>query len=101
MSRPWVIPAESTTNGARARYFNSGSAFAFNLSDVPSVQFVEERDRAFASDPPTGLIRMDLSDAVATTYPATPPLVLSRYARIVAGESLTIDVLARIRANKK
>jgi gentisate 1,2-dioxygenase len=79
---------------ARARYFNSGNAFALNLSRVPSVQFVDERDRAFDPDTPTGLIDMDLSEALETAYPATTPLVLSRYARIRAGETLDVDVRA-------
>jgi len=80
--------------GARARYFNSGNAFALDLSRVPSVQFVAERDRAFDPGEPTGLIDMDLSEALETPYPATTPLVLSRYARIHAGETLHIDVRA-------
>ncbi|MDH3713572.1 MAG: cupin domain-containing protein [Gammaproteobacteria bacterium] len=79
---------------ARVRYFNSGNAFALNLSRVPSVQFVDERDRAFDADAPTGLIDMDLSEALETPYPATTPLILSRYARIRAGETLDIDVRA-------
>jgi gentisate 1,2-dioxygenase len=78
----------------RARYFNSGNAFALALSAVPSVQFIQERDRAFDAASPTGLIDMDLSEALETSFPATTPLVLSRYARIRAGESLTVEVRA-------
>ena len=79
---------------ARARYFNSGNAFAQAPSRVPSTQFLAERDRAFDASTPTGLIPMDLSAELQTPFPATPPLVLSRYARIRAGESLTVEVRA-------
>lgn len=83
--------ANDTWRG-RARYFNSGNAFALVLSAVPSVTFVEERDRAFDSKTGTGLIAMDLSDALHTPFPATTPLLLSRYVRIRANESLNLDV---------
>jgi len=78
----------------RARYFNSGNAFALSLPPVPSVQFTAERDQAFSTNSPTGLIDMDLSDALQTPFPATTPLVLSRYMRIRAGESLSPDLRA-------
>lgn len=78
----------------RARYFNSGNAFALVLSAVPSVTFAEERDRAFDPNTGTGLIVMDLSEALQTPFPATTPLLLSRYARIRAGERLDVDVRA-------
>lgn len=93
---PAQIPARAndSTWSARARYFNSGNAFALKLAPVPSVQFIEERDRAFDPQSPTGLIDMDLSAALETAYPATTPFVLSRYARIRAGESLRVQVRA-------
>ena len=78
----------------RARYFNSGNAFALQLTPVPSVQFEAERDRAFAASTPTSLIDMDLSAALETSFPATTPLVLSRYARIVGGEELVVQLRA-------
>ena len=79
---------------ARARYFNSGNAFGLKLTPVPSVQFTAERDRAFDPNSPTGLIDMDLSAVLDTPFPATTPLVLSRYARIRAGEHLDVKVRA-------
>ncbi len=72
----------------RSRYFNSGNAFALSLPPVPSVQFVDERDRAFDDAAASGLIDMDLSDALDTAFPATTPFALSRYMRIRAGERL-------------
>jgi len=85
--------AENTWS-ERGRYFNSGNAFALVLSAVPSVTFLEERDRAFDPRTGTGLITMDLSEALETPFPATTPLLLSRYARIRAGESLDVAVRA-------
>ncbi len=78
----------------RARYFNSGNAFGLVHPPVPSVQFIEERDRAFDPQSPTGLIDMDLSAILETNSPATTPYVLSRYARICPGEELTVQVRA-------
>ena len=78
----------------RARYFNSGNAFALELAPVPSVQFTAERDAAFDAAAKTGLIAMDLSDALQTPYPATTPLVLSRYLVVRANETLTTDLTA-------
>lgn len=77
----------STAWRERARYFNSGNAFALTLPPVPSVQFTAERDQAFDSATPTGLITMDLSEALETPFPATTPLTLSHYMVIKAGES--------------
>ncbi len=95
-------PAEAAARSARgthpwtrrARYFNSGNAFALVLSPVPSVTFLSERDRAFRPDAPSGLVAMDLSDALDLPFPATTPLVLSRYAVIRAGERLGVQVRA-------
>ena len=83
--------SRSSVWSARARYFNSGNAFALRYPPVPSVQFTTERDRAFDPASPTGLIDMDLSEALGTSFPATTPFVLSRYARIRAGESLPVQ----------
>lgn len=89
----------TTGNGAhaanrRARYFNSGNAFALVLSPVPSTTFIAERDRAFDPAAKTGLIDMDLSEALNLSFPATTPLVLSRYMVIRAGETLPVKVRA-------
>ncbi|HEY5638321.1 MAG TPA: cupin domain-containing protein [Burkholderiales bacterium] len=78
----------------RARYFNSGNAFALVLAPVPSTTFIAERDRAFDPAAPTGLIDMDLSKTLELPFPATTPLVLSRYAVIRAKETLKVEVRA-------
>jgi len=58
---------------------------------VPDHAFVEEPSRALDEATPTGLIDCDLSPVLGCPFPATTPLVLARYGRIRAGETLTTD----------
>jgi gentisate 1,2-dioxygenase len=78
----------------RARYFDSGNAFALKYPPVPCHQFLAERDQAL--DPATGtaIIPLDLSDRLETEFPATTPLILTRYLRIRAGERLSTRLKA-------
>ena len=78
----------------RARYFNSGNAFMLELSQVPNAVFVDEPARALDPSAPTGLTACDVSVELQCPFPATSPLVLARYARIRAGESLVMDLAA-------
>jgi gentisate 1,2-dioxygenase len=87
---------EQTPYVRRARYFDSGNAFNIVYPEVPAASFVLERDAAL--DPATGtrLIRCDQSVALGLPFPATSPLVLAAYARIRAGESLTVNARASV-----
>ena len=78
----------------RARYFDSSNAFALKYPPVPCHQFLKERDRAF--DPATGtaVIPLDLSGPLGTEFPATTPLILTRYLRIRAGDTLATRLKA-------
>ena len=76
---------------ARGRFFNTGNAFNIVNPSVPDHAFVEEPRRALDDAAPTGLIACDLSDVLGCPFPATSPLVLARYARIRAGETLPTD----------
>jgi gentisate 1,2-dioxygenase len=78
----------------RARYFDSSNAFALKYPPVPCHQFLAERDRAL--DPATGtaVIPLDLSAQLGTEFPATTPLILTRYLRIRAGDSLATRLKA-------
>ena len=78
----------------RARYFDSSNAFALKYPPVPCHQFLAERDRAL--DPATGtaVIPLDLSEQLGTDFPATTPLILTRYLRIRAGDQLTTHLKA-------
>jgi gentisate 1,2-dioxygenase len=66
---------------ARARYFNSGNAFNMRLSPVPDHVFSDEPARA-------------LDPALGCPFAATSPLVLVRYARVRAGETLSTEPAA-------
>ena len=76
---------------ARARYFNTANAFDMKLPPVPDAVFTEEPARALDPAAPTGFTACDISAELACAFPATSPLVLARYARIRAGETLTAD----------
>jgi gentisate 1,2-dioxygenase len=79
---------------ARARYFNTGNAFNLQLPRVPDESFTAEPAKALHQDTPTGLVACDRSKELGCAFPATTPLVLARYARIRAGESLETDFAA-------
>ena len=95
-AREQAFAQEQTPYTRRARYFDSGNAFNIVYPDVPAASFVAERDAAL--DPATGtrLIRCEQSAAMGLPFPATSPLVLASYARIRAGESLTVDQRASV-----
>jgi gentisate 1,2-dioxygenase len=61
---------------------------------VPDRIFVDEAAQALDPATPSGLIACDISDELACAFPATTPLVLARYARIRAGDTLTTDFAA-------
>ncbi len=72
----------------RARYYSSADGFNIKRPKVPARMFLGERDRALDPSSPSGLIPLDLSGPLALDFPATTPLILARYARIRAGETL-------------
>jgi gentisate 1,2-dioxygenase len=74
---------------ARGRFFNTGNAFNIVNPPVPDHAFVDEPRRALDDATPTGLIDCDLSSVLGCPFPATSPLVLARYGRIKAAETLT------------
>ena len=84
----------ATAAQARALYFNTGNAFNQKVVEVPDQSFTDEPARALNPDSPTGLTVCDRSQQLGTAYPATTPLVLARYARVRAGESLHTEFVA-------
>jgi gentisate 1,2-dioxygenase len=78
----------------RARYYSSADGFNIKRPAVPAHVFTAERDRALDPAAPTGLIALDLSGPLGLDFPATTPLILSRYARIRAGEALRTAFVA-------
>ncbi len=83
--------APGTEAEARGRFFNTGNAFNVQLPPVPDHIFTEEPVLALDPAAPTGLIACDISAVLGCSFPATTPLVLIRYARIRAGESLRTE----------
>ena len=83
-------PARAATAAqARARFFNSANAFNLKLPAVPRARFDAARDAALSDAAGTGAYPMDQSAAFGCGFPATTPLVLARYLRIGAGETLS------------
>jgi gentisate 1,2-dioxygenase len=92
---PAQRPSAPTSQAqARGRFFNTGNAFNVQLPPVPDHLFTQEPLTALDPSTPTGLIACDLSQQLACPFPATTPLVLARYARIRAGDTLTTDFAA-------
>ncbi len=79
---------------ARARFFNTGNAFNVQLPPVPDASFLDEPARALDPATPTGFIVCDRSAQMGCAFPATTPLVLVRYVKIRAGETLTTEFAA-------
>ncbi len=73
----------------QARYYSAGEGFNIKRPRIPAHVFLAERDAALSPSSPTGLIALDLSGPLDLEFPATTPLILARYARIRAGETLT------------
>jgi gentisate 1,2-dioxygenase len=83
-----VDAEQETPYTRRARYLTDENGFAFSWPAVPVRQFLAERDRAYSPESPTGLIALDISADLCTTYPATTPTLLCRYLKIHAREQL-------------
>jgi hypothetical protein len=73
----------------QALYYDPANAFDFRWPPVPRRQFLAEREQAFATAAPSGLVPLDASDALETPYPATTPSLLAQYLRLRAGERFT------------
>lgn len=80
--------APKTKAAERARFFNSGNAFNIKLPQVPNAVFAAEPQQALDPSTPTGFIACDVSAELQCPFPATTPLILARYGRIRAGETL-------------
>ncbi|WP_164885817.1 cupin domain-containing protein [Paenirhodobacter populi] len=91
---PVQLPEHPTSGTeARGRYFNSGNAFNIKLPEVPCALFTEEAARALARTE-TALYPCDISATLDCPFPATTPLLLARYASVLAGAQLTVDFVA-------
>lgn len=92
---PAQHPAAPVTKAqAKGRFFNTGNGFNVKLPPVPDHIFTAEPLAALAADAPTGLFACDISAQLACAFPATSPMMLVRYGRIRAGETLRTDFAA-------
>jgi gentisate 1,2-dioxygenase len=87
-----VAPIDSPSS--RAIISDPENFFAFKLAPVPRRQFLSERDQAFNANTATGEILLDCSAELGTDYAATTPLLLARYLRIQAGDTISTTRVA-------
>jgi len=81
--------APASAAQARARFFNSGNAFNVKLPEVPARLFAPPQEGRF------GVFDCDQSQALGCGFAATTPLMLARYVRIAARDTLLpLDVCA-------
>ncbi len=84
------LPRHAASSAAgRARFFNSGNAFALEASRIPDAVFCDEPAAALMRGAPGGLIHCDLSASLEIDGPATSPLLLASYAVISANDALS------------
>ncbi|MBT5569958.1 MAG: hypothetical protein HOJ90_01950 [Alphaproteobacteria bacterium] len=81
--------AQDDTPVARARYYSPANIFKVERPAIPQHIFADERDTAMASATPTSWIPLDIGAQIGLSEPATTPLMLAKYARICAKETLT------------
>ncbi|MFA5488910.1 MAG: cupin domain-containing protein [Candidimonas sp.] len=92
---PVQCNANCTTDAQKsARYYNSGTAFMKQLSQVPPSTFVTEAEQALDPEAPTGIICCDNAGILELTTPATTPNILARYIVIRPGEHLDFQAQA-------
>jgi len=84
-----MATAEQDPARSRARFYAPEVAFDRPVPSIPTVAFQRERDLALNPDAPTGLVPLDLSEALGCDWLATTPTMLARYVVLRAGEMLT------------
>jgi gentisate 1,2-dioxygenase len=89
IDRAPTAPRARSSYTDNARYLTSLDGFNIKRPAIPAHVFRAERDRALAPGAPTGLVPLDLSSALGLDYAATTPFILSHYARIRAGATLS------------
>ncbi len=81
-------------HASRARYVPVEKGFNIKRPPIEPRAFVPEMRRAFADETTTGFIPLDVSGTLGTSYAATTPFMLARYARIRKGETLACNLMA-------
>jgi gentisate 1,2-dioxygenase len=73
----------------RARYYSPANIFKVERPEIPRHVFSAEIAQACAPDMPTGWVALDIGTRIGLDEAATTPLMLARYGRVRAGESLS------------
>ena len=85
---------ERASPSDRAIISDPENFFAFKLSAVPRRQFLSERDQAYTESSSSHEILLDCSAQLGTDYPATTPLLLARYLKLKAQQTLEVNRIA-------
>ncbi|MBY4594705.1 cupin domain-containing protein [Ottowia caeni] len=91
---PQSHAAPANAAEARARFFNSANAFNIKLAPVPSHSFEEQAGTALAENAATGYQLCDQSHTLGSSFAATTPLMLARYAHVAPHDALLADFAA-------
>jgi gentisate 1,2-dioxygenase len=89
MSDTSLLDQVSSEAAKRARYLSIFDGYNIKLPEIPPRTFCSERDRAMLGDGETACIPVDIAAELHGDSPMTTPMILARYIRIRAGESLT------------
>jgi gentisate 1,2-dioxygenase len=83
-----VTMAPETDYTRRALYYSSADGFNIKRPAVAARTYTAERDAVLDPAAATGVVALDQRAALGVDFAATTPLLLTRYARIRAGEKL-------------
>lgn len=89
-----MASATNQAHGDRVRYFSVEEGFNIKRPELEPCLFLGELERVFDPATPTGFVPLDQSGRLQIDFPATLPLVLARYLRIRAGESIVTRLKA-------
>ncbi len=78
----------NTDYSRRAAFLDRDNFYIQSPPGFAAHAFLAERERALDPRGPTGYIALDYRNALGTEWPATTPLMLARYGRVRARDSL-------------
>src|SRR4051812_14106123 len=81
-------PSGAEPAGRRAGYQFVQRGYGRPLPPIEPHVFLDERDRAFHPEAPTGLILLDRSGIIQANFPATTPGILAAYLVVRQGEQV-------------
>lgn len=82
------MTAHASVFESRARFISVEEGFNIERPELVPCSFDAERDRALSPREPSGVIPLDKRDVLLTAFPATSPLLLAKFIRIRARDTL-------------